>query len=66
MDPHYRVAIFGSARIREGDRDYMDVFTIAKALAGSGFDIVSAGFGVRNFERYRMGFGVFKKKGAEG
>lgn len=43
MDPHYRVAIFGSARIREGDQEYKDVFTIAQALAESGFDVVTGG-----------------------
>jgi uncharacterized protein (TIGR00730 family) len=43
MQPHYRVAIFGSARIEEGDRDYLDVFTIAKGLAEAGFDIVTGG-----------------------
>jgi uncharacterized protein (TIGR00730 family) len=43
MNPHYRVAIFGSARITEGDRDYQDVFTIAKGLAEEGFDIVTGG-----------------------
>ena len=43
MDPHYRIAIFGSARIREGDQEYRDVFAIAKALAESGFDVVTGG-----------------------
>lgn len=43
MDPHYRVAIFGSARIKEGDSEYRDVFTIAKALGESGFDVVTGG-----------------------
>ena len=43
MDPHYRVAIFGSARIREGDQEYRDVFAIAKGLAESGFDVVTGG-----------------------
>lgn len=43
MEPHYRVAIFGSARIREGDRDYQDVFRIAQGLAAAGFDIVTGG-----------------------
>ena len=33
MDLHYRVAIFGSARIQEGDKDYKDVFEIARGLA---------------------------------
>ncbi len=43
MDLHYRVAIFGSARIHEGDQDYKDVFEIARGLAESGFDIVTGG-----------------------
>ncbi len=43
MDAHYRVAIFGSARIKQGDREYIDVFTIAKGLAESGFDVVTGG-----------------------
>ena len=43
MDAHYRVAIFGSARIEEGDSDYNDVYLIAKGLAESGFDIVTGG-----------------------
>jgi len=43
MIPHYRVAIFGSARIEEGDRDYQDVFEIARGLAEEGFDIVTGG-----------------------
>lgn len=40
---HYRVAIFGSARIQEGDPEYRDVFRIAKGLARSGFDVVTGG-----------------------
>ncbi len=43
MDAHYRVAIFGSARIKEGDRVYTDVFSIAKGLAEAGFDVVTGG-----------------------
>ena len=43
MDAHYRVAIFGSARIKEGDRVYTDVFNIARGLAESGFDVVTGG-----------------------
>ena len=43
MDLHYKVAVFGSARIQEGDRDYQDVFLIAKGLAEAGFDIVTGG-----------------------
>ena len=43
MDLHYRVAIFGSARIQEGDQDYKDVFAIARGLAESGFESVTGG-----------------------
>lgn len=43
MDAHYRVAIFGSARIKEGDIEYNNVYSIAKGLAESGFDIVTGG-----------------------
>lgn len=43
MDPHYRVTIFGSARIKEGDTEYKNVYNIAKGLAESGFDIITGG-----------------------
>lgn len=43
MDRHYRVTIFGSARIKEGDIIYQDVFRIAEGLAELGFDIVTGG-----------------------
>ncbi|GAB4341383.1 MAG: LOG family protein [Desulfobulbaceae bacterium] len=43
MDAHYRVAIFGSARIKEGDQVYRDVFTIARGLAEAGLDVVTGG-----------------------
>lgn len=43
MEPKYRVAIFGSARISEGDDEYRDVFEIARGLAAEGFDIVTGG-----------------------
>ncbi|MBE9170556.1 LOG family protein [Pleurocapsales cyanobacterium LEGE 06147] len=43
MNPHYRVAIFGSARIKPEDPEYIDVFNITRGLAESGFDIVTGG-----------------------
>lgn len=43
MDSHYRVTIFGSARIKEGDHIYQDVYLIARGLAELGFDIVTGG-----------------------
>ena len=42
-DPHYRVAIFGSARIEEGDKIFQEVFAIAKGVAEHGFDLVTGG-----------------------
>ncbi|MEA5574631.1 hypothetical protein VB733_26545, partial [Calothrix sp. UHCC 0171] len=43
MKPHYRVAIFGSARLKQQDPEYIDVFNIAQGLAKSGFDIITGG-----------------------
>ena len=43
MDPHYRVAIFGSARISKEDQAYQDVFRIAAGLAREGLDVVTGG-----------------------
>lgn len=43
MDAHYRVTIFGSARIQEGDQEYQDVFTIASRLAEAGQGVVTGG-----------------------
>jgi hypothetical protein len=43
VDEHYRVAIFGSARIEEGDKIYQDVFEISRGLASHGFDVVTGG-----------------------
>ncbi len=43
MDAHYRVVIFGSARIKEGDPLYGDVYFLARELALLGIDIVTGG-----------------------
>ena len=43
MDPHYRVAIFGSARIKQEDEEYKDIYFIAKELAEAGLDVVTGG-----------------------
>ncbi len=39
----FRVAIFGSARIKKGDTRYKLVFTLAKMIAESGMDVVTGG-----------------------
>ena len=43
MESQYTVAIFGSARVQENDKDYKDVFAIARGLAKAGFDVVTGG-----------------------
>lgn len=39
----FRVAIFGSARIKEGDAVYQEVFELAKAIGQHGYDVVTGG-----------------------
>ncbi|MBU0667922.1 LOG family protein [Patescibacteria group bacterium] len=39
----FRVAIFGSARIKEGDRTYKEIFELAKAIGARQYDIVTGG-----------------------
>lgn len=39
----YRVCIFGSARIRDGEPEYQRAFDLAKVLAAEGVDIVTGG-----------------------
>ena len=43
VDRHYRVVIYGSARIKDGDKIYEDVFEISRGLASHGFDVVTGG-----------------------
>jgi uncharacterized protein (TIGR00730 family) len=40
---HFRVAIFGSARIGKDDTNYRLVFNLAKLIAGHGIDVVTGG-----------------------
>ncbi len=40
---HFRVAVFGSARIRKGDARYKQVYTLARLIAKEGFDLVTGG-----------------------
>ncbi len=39
----FRVAIFGSARIKEGDEVYQQIFELAKAIGTHGYDVVTGG-----------------------
>jgi uncharacterized protein (TIGR00730 family) len=43
MESKYRISIFGSARINEGEQEYRDVHEIARRLAEFGFDVVTGG-----------------------
>ncbi len=40
---HFRVAIFGSARLKEGDPVYRMVYNLSRLLAAEGMDIVTGG-----------------------
>jgi len=40
---HFRVAIFGSARIQENDPRYNEIYRLAKMIAAEGIDIVTGG-----------------------
>lgn len=42
-DSHFRVAIFGSARIKPEDPYYHEIFDLAKMLADEGIDVVTGG-----------------------
>lgn len=40
---HFRVAIFGSARIKSTSKEYKEVYNLAKVLGEMGVDVVSGG-----------------------
>jgi len=42
-DKHFRVTIFGSARIKRGDKRYKDIQSLAKMIGERGIDIVTGG-----------------------
>lgn len=44
IDPnHFRVAIFGSARIKPNDPKYNQIYMLAKMIAAEGMDVVTGG-----------------------
>lgn len=44
IDPdHFRIAIFGSARISPNDARYKEIYNLAKHIAMEGFDVVTGG-----------------------
>ncbi|MBU2523636.1 LOG family protein [Patescibacteria group bacterium] len=42
-EKHFRVAIFGSARIKSDDSRYIEVYNLAKKMGENNFDIVTGG-----------------------
>lgn len=42
-DHHFRVAIFGSARMKKNDPRYKDVYNLARMIAAKGMDVVTGG-----------------------
>ncbi len=42
-DHHFRVAIFGSARIKRNDPNYKQIYNLSKMIAAEGIDIVTGG-----------------------
>ena len=42
-DHHFRIAIFGSARMKKNDPRYKDVYNLAKMIAKEGMDVVTGG-----------------------
>ncbi len=40
---HFRVAIFGSARIQPGDEIYQEVYDLAKKIGQHGYDVITGG-----------------------
>ena len=39
----FRVTVFGSSRIQEGDQEYQDIYKLAKMIGNRGIDIISGG-----------------------
>lgn len=40
---HFRVVIFGSARIKEGTKQYKQIYNLAKLIGAEGYDVVTGG-----------------------
>jgi uncharacterized protein (TIGR00730 family) len=43
LEKHFRVTIFGSARIEKGDPIYASIFELAKMISEAGMDLVTGG-----------------------
>lgn len=61
---HFRAAIFGSARIKDGDPAYQEVYLLAHRLAELGIDVVTGG-GPGLMEAANRGHKVGRKNGSK-
>ncbi|MBN2096370.1 LOG family protein [Candidatus Peregrinibacteria bacterium] len=59
---HFRVAIFGSARIKPNDPRYKQIYSLAHRIAAAGFDVVTGG-GPGIMEAANKGHKEGRKKG---
>lgn len=64
-DGRFRVAIFGSARIKPEDRLYQDIVQLSKHLAQSNYDIITGG-GPGSMEAASLGHSMASKLCLEG
>lgn len=60
---HFRVAIFGSARLKKTDKAYKDVYLLAHRLAELNIDVVTGG-GPGLMEAANRGHKIGRKKGS--
>lgn len=61
---HFRVAIFGSARLKKGDGAYEEVYLLAHRLAEMGIDVITGG-GPGLMEAANRGHKVGRKEGED-
>mgnify|MGYP001608624768 CR=1 FL=1 len=59
---HFRVAIFGSARIKKGDNQYKQIYNLAKLIAKEDIDVVTGG-GPGVMDAANLGHHAGRKKG---
>lgn len=65
IDPnHFRVSIFGSARIEQGDATYEDVYLLAHRLAELDIDVITGG-GPGLMEAANRGHKVGRREGSD-
>jgi len=61
---HFRVTIFGSARLKKEDQAYQDIYLLAHQLAEMGMDVVTGG-GPGLMEAANRGHKIGRKEGSD-